>query len=64
MQTQENKSKKPDLETAKPDNDPNKLPAAAQAELDMEADPDMQPDTSRTADLDEGELARADNSND
>jgi len=44
--------------------DKNKNPAATQAEEDIRQDPDMQPDTSKTADLDEGELARVDNSND
>jgi hypothetical protein len=44
--------------------DPNKETAAEQAQQDIDHDPDMQPDTSTTADLDEGELARADNSND
>jgi hypothetical protein len=44
--------------------DPNKETAADQAQQDIGQDPDMQPDTSKSADLDEGELARADNSND
>jgi hypothetical protein len=44
--------------------DPNTIPAAEQAAKDIELDPDLAPDESDTADLDEGELARADNSND
>jgi hypothetical protein len=44
--------------------DPNTFPAAKQAADDIIRDPDLTPDKSKTADLDEGELARADNSND
>ena len=51
-------------QAAKQPEDPNKNPAAAEAEKDIRQDPDMQPDDSETADMDEGELARADNSND
>jgi hypothetical protein len=50
--------------TGKEAEDSDKTPAAAEAEKDISEDPDMQPDNSETADLDEGELARADNSND
>ncbi len=38
--------------------------AAKLAEKDMSKDPDLQPDQSKAADLDEGELAQLDNSND
>jgi len=44
--------------------DANKTPALTEAEKDNENDPDLEPDDSGTADLDEGELARKDNSND
>jgi hypothetical protein len=44
--------------------DPNTIPAAEQAADDISQDPDLAPDESDTADLDEGELARVDNSND
>jgi hypothetical protein len=44
--------------------DPNTKPAAEQAAEDISQDADLAPDESGTADLDEGELARADNSND
>ena len=38
--------------------------AAKTAERDISKDPDLQPDNSKSADLDEGELAKLDNSND
>jgi hypothetical protein len=38
--------------------------AARTASADIRKDPDLQPDTTPSADLDEGELARLDNSND
>ena len=38
--------------------------ASKSAERDISKDPDLQPDNSKAADLDEGELARLDNSND
>ena len=56
----QNDKKQPVKETE----EPAKNPAASEAEKDIRNDPDMQPDNSETADLDEGELARADNSND
>jgi hypothetical protein len=58
MQDDKNKT------TGKEPQNPNTPSAATEAEKDISADPDMQPDTSETSDLDEGELARADNSND
>jgi hypothetical protein len=48
----------------KEEQDPNQKMAAEQADEDIQEDQDLQVDNSDTADLDEGELAKADNSND
>ena len=64
MQTGEKNQGQQSGKAGDADKSPNKIPAAKQAEADIAEDLDMQPDTSKTADLDEGELARADNSND
>ncbi|HMF70950.1 MAG TPA: hypothetical protein VK616_05725 [Flavitalea sp.] len=56
--------KKNKLQPEKAQEDVNKTPASTEAEKDIENDPDFEPDDSETADLDEGELARKDNSND
>ena len=57
----EQKNKK---QTGKTQEDQNKTPASAEAEKDIKTDPDFAADDSGNADLDEGELAQKDNSND
>ena len=56
--------KKIKMKPEKDQEDVNKTPAFTEAEKDIENDPDFEPDDIETADLDEGELARKDNSND